>query len=274
MAKGHSNYGGFIGSSNKGAGILRLKEFPITSAIGTAANPATSGTQLKTAGYPTGNYYIKPTGYTGSAELLWVDNDNLGGGWVLIGKGRQVADDAGGWFGTENAISTTNLTSTNAFAAGIAKVSSSFVNYLMNGTANGWNNANANNYLVANRISNATDGYAGIGDSLYFKVTNSTQFKWVNQFGRATPTDNSSADGTGTNKRYNSIWHAGGQYGNTETTFADVYYGGSNSTNRSFTWHWSGHGSYHGWSTGDQESRGFQNSSERHSIQFVQLWAK
>lgn len=251
-----------------------MQTFPIVSAYGTLANPATSGAQLKSLGFPTGNYYIKPTGYTGAAEQLWVDNDNLDGGWVLIGKGRQSGDDSGGWFGTENAISTTGLVSSNAFSAGVSKVSSSFVNYLMNGTANGWQNSNANNYLVANRISNATDGYAGLGDSLYFKVTNNTQFKWVNQFGRSTPTDNSGAEGTGTNKRYNGSWHSAGQYGNTESTFADNYYGGPNSTNRSFTWHWSGHGSYHGWSSGNGETRGFQNGSESHAIQFVQLWAR
>lgn len=245
-----------------------------TGALGTQSSPATSAIQLRNAGLPSGDYWIKPSNYSGAAVNVWCDMTNLGGGWVLIGKGRQSNDDNGGWFGTENELNLSGLTQANAFSAGISKVSSSFVNYLMNGTANGWQNGNANNYLVVNRISNATDGYSGIGDSLYHKITNQSQFAWINQFGSRTTDNSSAATGTGTNSRYNSIWHGGGQYGSSESTFNDNYYGGPNSTNRSFTWKWGGHGGFHGWSSGNGETRGFQNSSESHAIQFVQLWAR
>lgn len=243
--------------------------------IGTASNPAISGAALKAAGFPTGNYYIKPTNYAGSAEYLWVDNDNLGGGWVLIGKGRQSNDDANGWFGTDSALSTGSLTSTGAFGAGISKVSASFVNYLMNFTTNGWQNGNSSNYLVANRISNATDGYSGIGDSATIKVTNETNFKWVNQIGN-TPTDAGTNTGTGDMTAYAGIWATGGARSGAFTggSFRDNDFASGNGTGRWFTWHWSGHGSYHGWSSGSTESRGFQNGSEAHAIQFVQLWAR
>lgn len=222
-----------------------------------------------------GNYWIKPTNYSGAAVRLWCDMSNTGGGWVLIGKGRQSSDDSGGWFGTENELTVSGLLQENAFSAGISKVSSSFVNYLMNGTANGWKNFDGDNFLVANRISNATDGYSGIGDSATIKVTNETNFKWVNQIG-TTPTDSGTNTGTGNMTAYTSIWGGGSTRSGaiTGASFRDNDFGSSNSTGRWFTWHWSGHGVYHGWSSGNGETRGFQNGSESHAIQFVQLWAR
>jgi hypothetical protein len=241
----------------------------------TEAQAAPSAVYLRdTIGITTsGNYWIKPTGYSGSAKLLWCDMTNQGGGWVLIGKGRQSSDNNSGWFGTESELAVTGLQQANAFSAGISKVDQDFVNYLMNGTANGWTNGNASNYLIANRISNATDGYPGIGDSFYHKVTNQSRFAWVNQFG-STPTDQQPATGTGVNRRYAGIWLSGGQTAGDATNFIDNDFGSNNGTARLFTWHWSGHGAFHGWSSGSTEGRGFQNSNETHAIQFVQLWAR
>jgi hypothetical protein len=49
-------------------------------------NPAYSGKHLKNAGVTaSGNYYIKPNGYTGTAIQCYVDMDVAGGGWVLCG---------------------------------------------------------------------------------------------------------------------------------------------------------------------------------------------
>jgi hypothetical protein len=220
-----------------------------------------------------GNYWIKPTGYSGSAKLLWCDMTNLGGGWVLIGKGRASTDNNSGWFGTNNELSVTGLQQANAFSAGISKVDQEFVNRLMNGTTSGWTNGNANNYMVVNRISNATDGFSGIGDSYYHKVTNQAQFNWVNQFG-STPTDQQPATGTGVNRRYAGIWLTGGQTAGDASNFIDNDFGSNNGTARLFTWHWSGHGALHGWSSGSTEFRGQQNGSEGHALQFVQLWAR
>lgn len=241
------------------------------------ANAAPSAVYLRdTVGVTTsGNYWIKPTGYSGSAVLLWCDMTNMGGGWVLIGKGRQSNDNAGGWFGTNNELSLSGLQQANAFSAGISKVSSSFVNFLMNGTASGWQNGNANNYLIANRISNATDGYSGIGDSATIKVTNQTTFAWVDQIG-TTPTDGGTNTGTGNMTAYTGIWAGGSARPGalTGASFRDNDFGSGNGTGRWFTWHWSGHGVHHGWSSGSTETRGFQNGSEAHAIQFVQLWAR
>lgn len=257
-----------------GAQIASLVQ--VAAPLGSQSNPAPSALAILSNNplASSGNYWIKPTGFTGSSLLLWCDMTNLGGGWVLIGKGRQSSDSTGGWFGTNNEVSTSGLQQANAFSAGVSKVSASFVNFLMNGTSAGWQNGNNQNYLVVNRISNAQDGLSGIGDSLYFKVTNQTTFSWVNQFGSAIQNNSTAATGTGVNIRYNSVWHGGGQYGSQESSFNDNYYGGPNSTNRSFTWWWSGHGNFHGWSSGNTETRGFQNGTEGHALQFVQLWAR
>jgi hypothetical protein len=220
-----------------------------------------------------GNYWIKPIGYSGTAKLLWCDMTNLGGGWVLIGKGRASTDNNSGWFGTNNELSVTGLQQANAFAAGISKVDQEFVNRLMNGTTSGWTNSNPNNYMVVNRINNATDGFSGIGDSYFHKVTNQAQFLWVNQFG-STPTDNAIQSGTGINRRYPGIWLTGAQTAGDASNFIDNDFGSGNGTARLFTWHWSGHGALHGWSSGASEFRGQQNGSEGHALQFVQLWAR
>jgi hypothetical protein len=242
----------------------------------TAAQAAPSAVYLRdTVGITTsGNYWIKPTGYVGDAVLLWCDMTNLGGGWVLIGKGRQSSDNAGGWFGTNNELSVSGLQQENAFAAGVSKVSSSFVNYLMNGTASGWQSGNANNYLVANRISNATDGYAGIGDSATIKVTSTTTYAWIDQIG-STPVDGGTS-ASGNMTAYTGIWAGGSARAGaiTAASLRDNDFGGGNSTGRWFHWHWSSHGAFHGWSSGSAVTSGFQNSSEAHAIQFVQLWAR
>ena len=55
-------------------------------ALGSELNPAYSGKHLKDAGVTTsGDYYIKPNGYTGAAIECYVDMDVAGGGWVLCG---------------------------------------------------------------------------------------------------------------------------------------------------------------------------------------------
>lgn len=246
----------------------------------TAATAGTSATQLMLDnGYTgTGNYFIKPQGYSGQAVQLWCDFTHLGGGWVLIGKGRESNDSNGGWFGTENAINTNGLLQTTAADAGVSKVSSEFVNYLMNGTANGWTNGNPSNYIIANRISNANDGYGGVGDSWKIKVTNDSMFKWINQFGSAQTDQYGANTGYGDLQRWSSDWLSGTQtFDFTNVRFNDTCdIACYNDERRLFSWHWSGHDVYHGWSAGASMGigNGFMNGGEGHAIQFVQLWAR
>ena len=58
----------------------------VTSSLGTQANPATHGLQLKAANLPSGLYFIQPSGQT--AYRMYVDNDRNGGGWVLMAHVR------------------------------------------------------------------------------------------------------------------------------------------------------------------------------------------
>ena len=219
-----------------------------------------------------GNYWIKPTGYTGAAQKVWVEFDRGGESYVLIGKGRQSDEMNGGWFGTDNELATDGLLQENASAAGISKLSADFVNRLMNGTVDGWNNSDAKNYLVVNRIATASDGYSGIGDSFKLKVTSSNRFTWVSQFG-ATTGGQSGPIGSGSITRYSDQWMTGTSDGSNTGGLADNGFG-CNCTRRLFTWQWSGHGSYHGWSSGVGETRGFVAYGEQHAIQFTQLWLR
>ena len=223
-----------------------------------------------------GNYWIKPENYSGAARLLWCDMTNQGGGWVLIGKGRADSNNNSGWFGTNNELNVAGLQQANSRLGGVSKVSSSFVNYLMNGTANGWDNSRADNFMVANRINNAQDGRGGTGDSAYMKVTNQTTWAWVNQFGASQTDRSGDSSGRGAMTAWTGTWLSGstrpGAF--TNGNFIDNDFGSGNGTGRWFMWHWSGHGSWHGWSSGSTERRGFQNGSEGHALQFVQLWAR
>jgi hypothetical protein len=237
-----------------------------------AATAGTSASQLKTSfGYTTaGNYWLKPTGYTGPARQVWIDFNRGGESYVLIGKGRQSNERNGGWFGTDSELAVDGLREENAYSAGISKLSAEFVNYLMNGTANGWTNNDPKNYMVANRIANARDGYEGVGDSFKIKVTSSNRFTWIGQFGAAT----GSTNGFGSIIRYPSEWMVGAEFGSS-TTFNDNYFGSCDCGSRLFMFQWDGHGDYHGWSAGYAEHRGFEyTENQGWPIQFVQLWMR
>lgn len=268
-------------------GLWRVR--PIRAIVGpadglTEATAGTSASQLQIDnGYSgSGNYWIKPAGYSGSALQLWCEFDKSGGGWVLIGKGRHSNDVSGGWFGTENEIDVAGLTQENAFSAGVSKVSSTFVNYLMNGSANGWTNSSSRNYLVVNRINNALDGYTngsnvfvpygGVGDSFSLKVETDTQFKWIDQFG-STGQNRFPQMANGTLKRFSGTWLGGSLTNNALVRLFDNF---ENDARRLFTWQWDGHQGNHGWSAGQNigAGQGFVAGNEGHALQFVQLWAR
>ena len=72
-----------------------------TEELGTSANPAKSGKVLYNLGKSSGNYYIKPDGYTGAAIECYVDMTTHGGGWVLVASftnhsGFEMSSNTGG----------------------------------------------------------------------------------------------------------------------------------------------------------------------------------
>jgi hypothetical protein len=75
------------GRGGNGVVIVRYLKSTIDATIGlSSANPAFSAQQILAAN-PTaasGLYWIKPTGYTGSAQQIYCDMTNDGGGWMLV----------------------------------------------------------------------------------------------------------------------------------------------------------------------------------------------
>jgi hypothetical protein len=226
-----------------------------------------------------GFYWIKPTGYSGSALFLYCDLTNDGGGWVLVGKGRAINNDGAGWFGDNADFNVSELQNAGTLlSATVAKVNGSFINYLMNGTASGWDNARSTNELLANRRSDCTDGRGGPNDSWRLKVLNQTTFTWNNQFGHSTPIDNpcSVVTGSGFIGRYTGLWKGGSLQGSVANAqmYDNDFGTPGNDVGRSFQWHWGQHGAWHGWSAGSTYPSGFVNGSEGHPIQYVQAFVR
>ena len=107
--------------------------------IGTASNPAYSGKQLKDLGRSSGNYYIKPQGYSGSAIETYVDMTTNGGGWVLVAAFPLVHTNLtmSGNTGGLNESSVKNYATTVPSNNSAAFYNKNFINYLFHQNANG-----------------------------------------------------------------------------------------------------------------------------------------
>ena len=108
--------------------------------LGTSSNPAKSGKQLYNAGYASGDYYIKPEGYSGSAIECYVDMTTNGGGWVLVAS--YVAQ---GGFEQSSSTNGSNESTVKDYAttrpsSGVRLLNKNFINYLAHqNTTNGSN---------------------------------------------------------------------------------------------------------------------------------------
>lgn len=228
----------------------------IVTAVGTQTNPATSASQIKSVnpGATDGDYWYKPAGYAGAALQLYTNFTNApsGKGYVLVARGRESTD----WWNTAgqntSALNLTNI-STNT---PIAVASDSFVNTLI-GT--NWNAMK----MLTNRMN--------IPDSLYIQGTSSSSFSWsyFNQQPSAL---------SATISRYTSIWKGGSvsYTGTNITNWTDTLSAGlaGNDCTRTFTWTWSGHNGYQGWSGGSSctPAGSFQASGEGHAIELVNVY--
>ena len=84
-AAGSYNSGG-TRSGDGGTGIVVARFRSRVVEIGTIDKPAQNGVQIKAYNpdAPSGLYYIKPDGWTGAAQQIYVDMDHHGGGWMLV----------------------------------------------------------------------------------------------------------------------------------------------------------------------------------------------
>lgn len=219
-------------------------------------NPAESGLQLFYAGLPSGNYWIKPQSYSGSPKFLYVDNINQGGGWVLIAKGRE-SDDANGWW-ADTSYNEHELVSQAIGTVMLGRVDAAFINSLWGGS---WT---ANSQFLVNRSE--------ANDSFRYLLPTSRSFSWTD-FGSTSDNFTSPVNAT-TMQRGSSQWLGGTVTTANNVAFRDWYATGANDVTRIFSAWWSGHGNFRGWSAGSTFTSGFQNGTEAHAIQRVQIYVK
>jgi hypothetical protein len=228
----------------------------VNNNVGTSTNPATSAAQIRTQNPSAtdGNYYYKPTGYTGSAIQCYTNFTNApaGKGYVLVARGQQSTD----WWNASGQNTSSLLQANLTTSTPIAVCPGTFVNALI---GSNWNLMK----LLANRYY--------IGDSFYIQGTTSASFTWA--VFNSVPT---SVNATIT--RYTSNWKGGtASYTGTNTNYwTDTNSAGlsANDCTRLFTWTWSEHGGYQGWSSGATCSVPglFQNSTEAHGIDIATVY--
>lgn len=228
----------------------------VASSVGTQLNPATSASQIKTVNPSAadGDYWYKPTSYSGAAIQCYTNFTNApsGKGYVLVASGRESTD----WWNTAgqntSALTLANINTNTP----IAVAPDSFVNTLI---GSNWNAMK----MLTNRMN--------IPDSLYIQGTSSSSFSWAyfNQQPSAL---------AATISRYTSTWKGGSlsYTGTNITSWTDTLSAGlaSNDCTRTFTWTWSGHGGWQGWSGGSSctPAGSFQNSGEGHAIELVNVY--
>jgi hypothetical protein len=223
--------------------------------LGSIDLPATSGTEILNAGLPSGDYYIKPTSYSGDAKLLYVDNDNLDGGWILVAKGRE-SNDANGWW-SNTSYNEDGLVDSTKSTTSVSRVDSGFVNAIFGG----WS---ANSKFLVNRIE--------ANDSWRYLLPSGRIFSWTD-FGGALNNATAPVNAV-SGSRWSSPWWTGSELSKTNFNYWDWYATGNNDVTRMFSWWWSGHGDFRGWSAGSSWTTGFQNGTEGHAIQTVQVYVK
>jgi len=223
-----------------------------------SSTPAQSATQLK-ALYPSvtdGNYWYKPAGYSGAAVQLYTNFTNApsGKGLVLVARGRESTN----WW-DNNGQNTGGLTSTDlSVNTPIAVLPSTFVNSLIGGA---WSALR----MRVNRLN--------ASDSVYIQGTQGgVAFQWYGYFAAAIDTNSPGATATGT--VYTNQWLGGAIKSGPSTVWTD--FGAANDCTRSFTWWWSGHGSYQGWSGGQTctPAGSFQAAGEGHAIELVNVYVE
>ena len=105
----------------------------VSDNLGTSANPAKSGKQLRDLKHASGNYFIKPNGYSGSAIECYVEMDMDQGGWVLCACFADTNPNSFGMdlvTGGQNESSVKNYNTSKPSANNSALLNRSFINAL------------------------------------------------------------------------------------------------------------------------------------------------
>lgn len=215
-------------------------------------NPAINAAQIRSTwnNAPDGDYWYLPGGEITPIRCYTnFSNAPAGKGYVMVARGRESTD----WWNTAGQNFTTGLYSTYKDTnTPISVAPNSFVNYLIGGNFNMMK-------MLVNRINQ--------GDSWYFQGGTSTTFSWTYFQQSASSVSASATQYSGLFKSGTTLMNWSSNVYWTDT----LNYGGGNNCDRTFTWNWSGHGSYQGWSGGSScnPSGSFQVGSEGHSIQLV-----
>lgn len=105
----------------------------VSDNLGTSSNPAKSGKQLRDFKHASGNYFIKPNGYSGSAIECYVEMDMDQGGWVLCACFADSNPNSFGMdlvTGGQNESSVKNYNTSKPSANNSALLNKSFINAL------------------------------------------------------------------------------------------------------------------------------------------------
>ena len=221
----------------------------------TAADPITDITTWLGTNPVDGDYWFKPTGYSGSAIQTYVNTSQApaSAAYVQIARGRESTN----WWQTSGqnyaggGLTSTYLTQNTPISVAPNDFCSTLCSF-------NWQSAR----FLCNRRNR--------GDSWYFEGGTSTSWSWT-YFQQSRSSVNASAVQTSGFFRSGSTLMNWGQ-GNAWTD--TLNYGGGNNCDRTFMWSWSGHGPYQGWSGGSScnPSGGFTNSNEGHAIQLVNVY--
>jgi len=237
-----------------------------TSALaGTSAQAIKNETGLTT----NGDYWIQPPGQT--AYQIYCDMSQLGGAWMCVGIGRQGRQDntgVGSWWrdaGDRDSLFASGLKQSNLTGSGNYTPRYLPALWIRNAINPGnWNDIQ----MVVNRVE--------LGDSWWFRGESGLrEFTW-SQFNPGGGTDSGSSTFYNLNvTRYSGQWLGGSLTGNYFGNGWMDYSASGNDATRNFTWTWSGHSVWNGWSAGSSvSSPGFQSASEGHALQMVNVFVR